>query len=163
MNRVLKSSSGFSLVEVLVGLGLLSVVLVMFGDSVFQVLSIQRFWRDDAVATKELRHAESWFAGDALNAESVDFASCGASPCVTLNWTDNGGAPRQAIYSLSGSNLVREFVHATTTVSQRPVARKVVSAGFSLSGKVLSFTLEAKASRGRTATSSLQTFLRRMQ
>ena len=160
--RLRRSSSGFTLVEVLVAISLLTVVLGMFGGSVFQVLSIQRFWRDDVIATKEIRHAESSFAGDAFNAASVDLAGCGAPPCVTLAWTDNSGVPRQAIYALSGDDLIRQFVVATTTVSQRPVARNVVSAGFSLSGKVLTFSLEAKASRDRTATSTLQTFLRKL-
>lgn len=162
LKRLFRSSSGFTLIEVIVAIALLAVVLGMFGDSVFQVLSIQRFWRDDVIATKEIRHAESAFAGDAFNADSVDLVGCGAAPCVTLAWTDISGVPRQAIYTLSGDDLVRQFVVATTTVSHRPVARNVVSAGFSLSGQILTFTLEAKASRGGTATSTLQTYLRKL-
>ena len=54
--------------------GILTLAMGLVGRGVFQVLSIQRFWRDDVVATRELRHAGSWFAGDALNAEAIDLA-----------------------------------------------------------------------------------------
>ena len=51
-----------------VAISIITVVSALFASGVFQVLSIQRFWRDDVVATKELRRAGSTFAGDALNA-----------------------------------------------------------------------------------------------
>ena len=65
-------ASGFTIAEVTVAVGILTLALALVGSSVFQSLSIERFWQDDVVATKELRHAGSWFAGDAMNAETTD-------------------------------------------------------------------------------------------
>jgi prepilin-type N-terminal cleavage/methylation domain-containing protein len=67
-------SSGFTLVEVSVALAILSLGIGLIGNSVFQVLSIQRFWQDEKFATKETRHAASWFAADALKATATDLA-----------------------------------------------------------------------------------------
>lgn len=95
--RILRSSRGFTLIELLVSMSILTVVVGIFGTGMFQVLSIQRFWTDDIVAVREVRHAGSWFAGDALNATEVLDAggvtrlTCTPSPVVqqvTLTWTD---------------------------------------------------------------------------
>ena len=118
LKRSLTNSSGFTLVEMLVALSILSAVVGMVGNGFFQVLSIQRFWKDGTVATKDLRHAGSWFAGDALNATDVLDAggvnrlTCQPNPPVsqvTLNWTDALGAAQSAKYNHSGTTVVREL------------------------------------------------------
>ena len=96
--QILGSSEGFTLVEVLVSVSILTVVVGMFSAGLFQVFSIQRFWTDDIKATKTVRHAGSWFAGDALNAEKVLDAGDLPLECtpatpveeVKLTWTDSG-------------------------------------------------------------------------
>ena len=125
----------------------------------FQALGIQRFWFDDVVATKELRHASSWFASDALTVESTDLVD-GASPVepVTLTWNDDNDVPHTVTYSLVGSSLMRDFDGTQITL-----ARRVASAGFALSGRVLTFDLEVEADRGGTESMSLQTYLRMLQ
>jgi len=59
------------MVELLVSISILTVIVSIFGTGMFQVLSIQRFWTDDVSAVREVRHAGSWSAGDALNATDV--------------------------------------------------------------------------------------------
>ena len=71
IRHILGSSRGFTLVEVLVAVSILTVVVGIFGAGMFPVLSIQRFWTDDLNATRKARHAGNWFAGDALNATDV--------------------------------------------------------------------------------------------
>ncbi len=44
--------------------------------------------------------------------------------------------------------------------AQITLARQVVSVGFALSGKVLTFDLEVEADRGGTESMSLQSYLR---
>jgi len=69
--KIPQSSRGFTLIKLLISISILTVVVGIFGAGMFQVLSIQRFWTDDVKAVRELRHASSWFSGDALNATDV--------------------------------------------------------------------------------------------
>ncbi len=159
LKRLLTSPRGFTLLEVLVIVGIFTIVTGLVGRNVFQTLSIQRFWREQVVATKELRHAGSIFAGDAVYAQITSLVD-GAAPVtsVTLDWTDKTGVPHTATYTLSGNILFREYDGATISI-----ARHVVSAGFSLSGRMLTFDLEVEAEGDQTDSISHQVFLRRLQ
>ena len=152
-------TTGFTLVESVVVTGIITVALSMVGGGIFQVLSIQRTWRDDVVATKELRHAGSWFAGDALNATATDLVPDDPPVgSVTLQWTDGAGVPRTVTYSLSGV-----FLERASGGDVIAVARRVTSVGFSLAGQTLTFDLTVEAETGGTESASLQTYLRMLQ
>jgi hypothetical protein len=157
--RFLASAAGFTVPEVMVAVGILAVTVGLIGSGVFQVLSIQRFWEDDVIATKELRRAGSWFSSDALNAEVTDLVD-GAPPVsgVTLSWTDTDGVDHTASYSLVGDTLLRVFDGTAITAG-----RRVVSASFSLSEKLITLELEVQSDRGSTESMSLQTYLRQLQ
>ena len=160
VKRIAKRSDGFTLVEALIAVGILTLGLGLVGSTVFQSLAVERFWRDDVIATKELRHADSRFAGDALYTEATSLVD-GAAPVNTVNltWTDTGGVSHTAVYSVTGDNrLVRDLNGMQSTL-----ARDVVQTGFSLNGRLLTFDLEVEADRGTTKTSSLQTYLRALQ
>jgi prepilin-type N-terminal cleavage/methylation domain-containing protein len=154
--KLLLATGGFTLVEVAVSLTILSMGVGLVGTGVFQVLSIQRFWQDDQIATKENRHAGSWFAGDALKTTATDLAPGGALVTQVTLTTDDG----DITYSQSGDTLLRQ-----KGSDQIVIARDVVSVGFALStnGKVLTFTSEALAANGNTETLSLQNYLRLAQ
>ena len=51
VKRLLEDSRGFTLVEVLVAVGLLIIVAGLVSSSTFQILSVQRTWQDDVLAT----------------------------------------------------------------------------------------------------------------
>jgi len=153
-----RNSSGFALLEVAVGLSILSTGVVLIGTSVFQVLSLQRYWQDDRVATKDLRHTGSWFAGDALNAETVVIAGTPEAPTVTLSWVDSSDVFHSSVYSLDGDTLTRNDDGIVT-----PVAKGVVSAEFSLTGRVLTLELTVNSGNGGTTPLTLQTYLRVLQ
>ena len=87
VRRILKDMWGFTLVELLVSISILTVVTGIFGAGMFQVLSIQRFWTDDVKAVREVRHAGSWFAGDALNATDVLDAGGDPLTCTPNPWS----------------------------------------------------------------------------
>lgn len=159
LKRLHAHNAGFTLPEVVVVVGILALGTALVGGGVFQSLSVQRFWRDKVEATREVRHAQSWFAGDALNAQATNLVD-GAQPvsAVSLTWTGGGGVPHSASYSLSGTDLVRNFDGAQIVLSQQ-----VASVGFFRSGRVLNFTLEVQADRGGARSLSLQTYLRALQ
>ena len=153
-----RSSSGYTLMEVLVAVGILSGVIAVFGTGVFQITSVQRYWRDDVTSKRELRRAGTWFAGDALNAVTTSLTDGAASTnTVTLNWT-SGGSAVSSTYSISSGNLIRNFGG-----QQLAVARDVSTVAFSLSGKLLTFTLTINVGDSGTESRTLQTFLRQMQ
>lgn len=155
---IFKDAAGSTLVELLVGISIMTMLTGAFSTSLFQASFIQRSWRDDVIATKEWRHAGSLFASDALNAQSTSLAD-GAAPVdsVTLDWTSDG-VSHTATYNLSGTKLRREFDGLSMDV-----ARDVQAARFSRSGATVAFDLEVKAERGGTESMSLQTYLRMLQ
>ncbi len=151
LKQMLSDSRGFTLLEVAVATAILSLGVGLIGTSVFQVLSVQRFWQDDVLAVKESRHAASWFAEDALVAKGTNLVD-GNSAVNTVTLTKDGG---NVTYEILGGNLVRQ-----EGSDQSILADNAVSVGFALSGQTVTFTLEVPASRGSTETLSLQNYLR---
>lgn len=142
--------------EMLVVVGILGVLASLGGRSTYQALSLRRTWQDQSLAVRELRSAESWFAGDALNASGTTLTG-GATPAssVTLTWTDGLGVNHSAGYALSNGDLLRTFDGVPFAVAHR-----VQSTAFSLSGKTLTFQVGVRAEYGSTQSSTLQTYLR---
>ena len=169
LRGLLAGSGGTTLMEVIVAVGLISAATGIVGSSLFRVTSIQRFWRDDLVATKDLRHAGSWFAGDAINAEDAldsggtDRLTCAPVPAeheTTLTWTSKDGAAHTARYAVVQRALIRTIDGAQLTVASNVVEQ---SPTFSLCGDFLTLTLEVEAARNTTETLSLRTRLRKLQ
>ena len=170
VRRALGSSGGFTLVEVLVSVTILTIVTGIFGAGMFQLLSIQRFWIDDINATREARHAGSWFAGDALNASDVLDAggvarlTCTPSPSVqqvTLTWTEVSGTPHSVVYSVSGDELLRDFDNNGIPLT---MASGVVpnSISFTLCGNTPRAKMDVLADRGGTESLDLLTYMRKL-
>ncbi len=157
-----RSSRGFALLEVAVALSILGMGMGLIGTSVFQVLSIQRHWQDDRVATKDLRHTGSWFAGDALNAETVVFGGTAAAPTVTLSWVDISDPlnpmAHSSVYGLNGGTLTRNNDGIVTTL-----ADDVDAAEFTLTGRVLTLNMTVNSGNGGTTPMILKTYLRELQ
>ena len=158
VRRVLGSSGGITLIETLVSISILTVVMAMSTATMFQVFSIQRFWTDDIITTRTVRHAGSWLAGDALNAEDVlddggvDRLTCAPAPLVeqmTLTWTDTAGTPHNVLYSVSGEDeLLREYDNGGNPLT---LTKGVVSdtISFTLCGSTLRATMTVSSGSRR--------------
>ena len=170
----LGGSSGFTLIEVLLAVSITSLAVGLVGARIFQVTNVRRFWADDALATKNLRHAGSWFAGDALNAEkaltapggnslSEDCATPPASPVstVTLTWTDTDNIARQRTYSAAAGALTRtnEAGDQTAIIISGVVDNSVK---ISLCKSLLTLELKVEADRQGTETMTLSSYLRKL-
>ena len=174
IRRALANDSGFTLMEVIFAVGIVSLTVGIVGAGIFQVVNTRRHWADDALATKDLRHAGSWFAGDALNAEDVldgpggtrltqDCADPPANPVstVTLTWTDTQGAAQEASYSTALGSLTRQDIVSTQTgILNQGVVDDTV--GFSLCGNLLRLDLTVESDRGTTEAISMSTYLRKL-
>ncbi len=189
--RLLSTSSGFTLAETLVALSIMGLGMGLVGSGIFQSLVIERVWVDDVIATRDIRHADSWLSEDALNAHEVcdpltsaklipGGASVASITVVSYEFADPLDLPdgrycdgfldaaftrHETTYKVVGTELQRIIVTDGLTIAQNSLTRRVVSAGFSLSasGDVLSFDLEVEAEEGGTEFTSLQTFLRKLR
>ena len=168
--HILRSSQGFTLIELLVSMSILTVVVGIFGTGMFQVLSIQRFWTDDVNAVREVRHAGSWFAGDALNAAEVLDAggvtrlTCAPSPAVqqvTLTWIDTAGSSHNVVYSVTGDELRRDFDSNGTplVLASRVVANSI---SFTLCENTLRLNMDVLGDRNTTDSLDLITYVRKL-
>ena len=174
IRQILDSSRGFTLIELLISVTILTVVTGIFGAAMFQVLSIQRFWTDDVKAVREVRHAGSWFSGDALNATDVldaggaDRLTCTPSPAVqqiTLTWTDQVGTDHNVVYKVAGEELQREFfTSGASNGAPLVMATRVVanSVSFTLCGSTLRLNMDVQADRGTNDNLDLITYMRKL-
>ena len=64
MKKWFRSQLGFTLAEVLVSVGLLTIATSIIGTSLFQALATQRAVQDDGHAINELRKGLGWFGED---------------------------------------------------------------------------------------------------
>ena len=156
LQRFARNTSGFTLLEVMVSITILTFGIGLVGTSTFQVVAGSQIWRDDVTATTDLRHAGSWLAGDVLNAKATDLID-GAAAVNSLAVTGFNGD--EITYSLSGNNLVRTLDDGSV-ITSNIVAKDVVSTSFARSTSLVTFTLEVQAQRGGTETISLTTNLR---
>ena len=159
LKKLWHSQGGFTLVEMLVGVGLLTIIMSTIGTSLFQALHTEKEVVDDGLGINELRKGLSWFAEDVKMANSTDLVDgAPAVSSVALSWTDqfnDAGVSHTSNYVLVGDRLVRTYDGNAHTVAHR-----VVSVAFSFSGRTVTAQVEVNAEPGTTRTLSVQTIMR---
>ncbi len=162
LKSFLHDSRGFTLPEVLVSMGILTVVMSTIGIALFQALDTQTGVVDDGLAINELRKGLSWFAKDVKMARSTDMVDgAPAVSSVTFTWTDefqDAEVDHTSSYALVGDQLVRTYDGNAHTV-----ARRVVSVAFSLSSRTVTAQFEIDAGAGTTRTLSVKTVIRSVE
>lgn len=133
LRKFIADSAGFTLMEVVVAMGLLSLAVSMVGAGIFQTIRAEAFWQDGVVATRDLRHAGSWFAGDALSTKTTNLVD--ATPMATVTLTTVAG--NVITYDEVANELVRHHDNGSNLV----MAANVESVSFLLTGDVLEMTL----------------------
>ena len=159
---LIRGAEGFTLVEMLVGITLLTIVMSTIGTSSFQALKVQQGVSQDGLAINELRKGLGWFAEDAKMATSTNLTDgAPAATTVTMSWRDyfnatSGSAVlHSAKYELKGDRLERTYDGNTHIV-----ARDVVAALFSLASTTVTAQIEVNAQPDTTRTLSVDSVMR---
>ena len=158
MKKRVRSQLGFTLAEVLVSVGLLTIATSIIGTSLFQALATQRVVQDDGHAINELRKGLGWFAEDIKMAQTADVTG----GVLTLTWTDHFNDANQdytVTYAKAGNLLVRTHSVGTTT-NAHAVVRRVSSVSFSISGQTISAHVEVDSKPTETRTLSASAVMR---
>lgn len=159
MRKLYCGQRGFTVVEVIVSVAILSMVMATLGTAIFQALGTERIVVDDGLAINELRKGLSYFSEDVKMTKTTNLEDGGApvSSC-TLSWTDefqDAQTPHTSSYALVDDRLVRSY-----DGSEHTVAHRAVSVSFSRSGQTLSIQLETDAAPGATRTLSVSAVMR---
>ena len=120
--------------ELVVAIGVGSVILLGAGEAIFQILNGVDRGVDQLSGLRDVENASLWLTRDIRMAEYSDLSD-GAPPVNshTLQWTDSqSGGTHVVSYAFSGSTLTRNFDGVITTV-----ARHLESVSFSRSGRLL--------------------------
>ena len=157
--RLHKTIHGFTLLELLVGIGIMTLVTSSLGTALFHTIRTQQGVLEDSLAINEARKGFSWFAEDVKMAKTADLVEgVPAVSTVAFTWVDEfegAGVSHSADYALTGDKLVRTFDGQSHIVSHR-----VVSVGFFRISNSVTIQLEIEAGGGTTSTESLRTVMR---
>ena len=154
-----QGSRGFSLVEMLVVVGIISIIMGTIGTALFQSLKTETGVRADGLAINELRKGLSWFASDVKMAQTSTLVNLDpAVNAVTFTWTDqfqDASVPHTSTYAIVGDELVRTY-----DTNSHAVARDVVSAEFSLNTRSVLVKVTVNSGAGVTRDLSVNTIMR---
>lgn len=159
MKRLLKDQKGISLLELIVGIGILGAVMSVIGVASANALSTQGNVISDGVAVLELRRGLSWFSSDIKKAQNTDLVD-GATPAtsMTSTWTDQFqgiDAQHSVTYAMVGDSLVRTYDGVAQIV-----ARGVSAASFYRSGNTIHAQIDVTVTPGTSRTLGVQALVR---
>ncbi len=155
--HVLKDERGAGILEVLLGIALTATITSALVSLVFTAGKGGDANNSKLPVFRELERAAGSVGDDVSMAKFTNLVD--GAPAVntmTLQWTDYYGGNavgHQSTYARSGGNLTRTYDGVASTV-----AKAVTSAGFSLSGRVVTFTLTVADTEGSAQFSQPQTY-----
>ena len=141
-----RGQDGFTLVEVLIALGIAALITSALGTAIFQILDRSARGGETVRALNDIQNAGQWLYLDGERAETTDLEES-ASPVdnMRLDWVTDG-VSHTATYTIDGTELVRDHNGVLTTV-----ARYVSNADFSISNRLI--TVNLTSTPGSTGTS----------
>ena len=158
-----RNQRGFTLVELVMAIGVTGVFMAGIGAAVFQVFDVNTRSTTHMVAVKEVENAVHWITRDAERAQYSDNATYSISgsfeDSLTLSWVnDFDSNSGNVTYRQNGDRLERTFSDNGGSVTTNLVAQHIVSdnSSWSLSvspyGAVLSFKITAVVNSAKPAS-----------
>ena len=141
--NILKRERGFTLVEILLAMGITALVTGVLGTAIFQIFDRSASGQDTLRALNDIQDAGQWIYIDGEKAETSDLVNNDPPvSAMTLSWSTEG-TPHTAIYSLTGSELIRDHNGVQTTV-----ARYLSGADFSIIDDLITINLTSSPGNG---------------
>ncbi len=124
----------------------------MLGPAIYQFNMASERGNNELSALSDVQNAGYWLTLDGERAEATNLVN-GASPAgsMTLSWT-SGGQAHTSTFSLSGTELKRNYNGTNTTV-----ARHISSVGFSIAAQLVTVTITSTP-EGRVGVSEQATY-----
>ena len=159
---------GFTILELLVALPVMSAVVLAFTYGFFQLMESRENVSNKSIALADIDNAIHWIAQDLVMAQEVSLQDGGPpANSLTASWSDlthwaadEGITDYSVSYQLSGTHLIRNF--SSNVSSEIIVGRYISYVGFSLDDRVFTVTLISqpggtKSSVNRTFSSEMRT------
>ena len=139
----MRSQRGFTLIEILVTAAIGGLVLPVLVTSIYQITRITTTANKEFVIQLDIENASSYFTRDLALGESTDLPGDGIPrDNIRIDWIDQTGWAVQgdeahyAQYTVSGTNLLRNY-DGTTTI----VGRRISDIEFKRSGKYITISI----------------------
>lgn len=130
---------GITLLEVIIAIAISSIIMGGLSTAIYMIVGTTQRGNDKASALQDLQNAVYWVSLDTQMANSTDLVD-GEQPVnsLSLTWVDCDGNAHSSSYTLSGTELQRNYDSYTRTVAQY-----VTSIEFSISGDLLTYYIES--------------------
>jgi prepilin-type N-terminal cleavage/methylation domain-containing protein len=145
MKKLNKGQSGFTLIELMIAIGIAGLITAGITFAIMQLLTINTRASNHMVAVRQVQQAGKEVSKDALQAQNV---TCGVD-CgfpLTLAWKDWEGSVNQVTYTITEDN---ELLRSHNITEDRVIAQYIdpncvhTSCVLNAATKVLTFTVTA--------------------
>jgi len=154
--RILSSRRGFTLIEIMVALAIISFIGIAVSTATFQILHQSVRNRDYTTASQFTMNAIHWISHDAEMSQTVQTGGASGFP-LSLSWIDWGSSVYRVVYSIEGGTLKRSYSvnggGSVQTILAQSVNTISENTSCEYDSKVLTLQVTATVGKGAYATS----------
>lgn len=141
--NMLKRERGFTLVEILLAMGITALITGVLGTAIFQIFDRSASGQDTLRALSDIQNAGQWIYLDGEKAETTNLVNNDPPvSSMTLTWSSEG-TPHTATYTFSNTELIRNHNGVETTV-----ARYLSGADFAISDELITINMTSAPGNG---------------
>jgi prepilin-type N-terminal cleavage/methylation domain-containing protein len=148
-------SRGFTLVEVIIALGITGLIGVALTGAVYQMLTVPSQASAHMLAVQQVENAVHWLSRDVQQAQVVTPSGDSGFP-LTISWTEWDSTNKSITYAIENGELLRTYAASgsepVTVVVAWHIDADVESSSCQFSGGVFTFQLTARIAAIRPAS-----------